>query len=290
LSEREEYYKYLLNIFEASNKKDLSMNIKGLKIVTGVIFKLTQSLYDGGEELKYHNRELENKYYRYGLANHSIIKLIEGIKFELIRHEIQTVDIFSIKSIVRMQIESYLIMFYLFFDNVHFSEKNLRYSIYMLHGIKKQMGFAHESEFSKRQYLKAKEEVEEIQEKIKESETYKTSNEKEKNKLLNPRYSILFDKKELFDRGNLNKTRINDMWSIFSNYAHAEHISDRQFNFYYKSKNASLKEDCVLTLEINLILTAKLAILLANSNKSSKQAYKDLTTEEMAYTNVWGKT
>jgi predicted nuclease with TOPRIM domain len=290
LSEKEEYYKYLLNIFEASNKKDLSMNIQGLNIVTGVIFKLTQRLYDGGEQLKYHNRELENKHYRYGLANHSIIKLMEGIKFELIGHEIQTVDIFSIKSIVRMQIESYLIMFYLFFDNVHFSEKDLRYSIYKLHGIKKQMGFAHKSEFAKRQYLKAKEEVEEIQEKIKESETYKISNEKEKNKLLNPRYSILFDKKELFDRGNLNKTRINDMWSLFSNYAHAEHISDRHFNFYYKSKNASLKEDCVLILEINLILTAKLAILLANSNKSSKQAYKDLTTEEMAYTNVWGKT
>ncbi|MBZ9779853.1 hypothetical protein LB452_13070 [Psychroflexus sp. CAK8W] len=290
MSKKEDYRKYLLKIFEASNKRDLKMNTKGLEIITGAIFKLTQSLFDGGEKLEFHNSELENKFFRYGLANHSIIKLLDGLSFELIGHNMNIIDIFSIKSIVRMQIESYLIMFYLFFDNVTVEEKNLRYAVYKLHGLRKQASFAYDSDFAKKQYQKVQIEISETTEKIIKSAQYKKATSvKERNKLLKPSYAIMFKKEQLFERSDLNKSRISDMWSLYSNYAHAEHISDRQFNTYYKSNIQSLKEECVLSVEINLILSSKLALYLANSSKSSKKAFKDLTIEETTYIETWGK-
>ncbi len=82
------------------------------------MFKLTQSLFDYKEKPPYHLRELEGKYFRFGLANQSLLGLIKGNQFRLIDRDVLIPDIFSFKSLTRMQIESYLIMHYLFFESI----------------------------------------------------------------------------------------------------------------------------------------------------------------------------
>ena len=284
-----EYTKYLLEINEASANRNLSKNFISLDMITNSLAKLVNSLYVEKENIEEHHSELESKFLRYIIANHSIIKLLKGLNFKLIDKNINIVDIFSIKSIMRYQIESYLVMFYLFFDNVSNYELTIRYDIYKLHALNKQINFEMRGKYAKKKAVEIQKEINAIKQKIISTDKYLSSDDKTKNRLLNPNRAIMINRRKLFENSGLDKSRISDMWKIYSNYAHAEHISDRQFNSYYKLKTADLNSDCLLTLEINFILTSRMALMLNNQFNSCKKAFSDLTVKEKAHINLWGK-
>ncbi len=276
----------LLEFLATQQSKDIDTSIANFDLITNSLFSLTQSLYDGQEEIKYYQRELEGKFFRHGLANQSIINLIKGNHFRLINSEVIYGDIFSIKNITRMQIESFLIMFYLFFDDVSDNEKDLRYSVYKLHGLRKQSSFPVKTDFAKKQFAKISDEIHESEEQIKSTDTYKYGTEKEQKSLLFPQYPKLVKSRVLFESSGLNKSRMGDMWQIFSNYAHSEHISDRQFNTLYKI-DKSIKKDCLTVLYLNSILTSKLAVLISSSFVSAKMKFDKLTLKEEVHLKTW---
>ena len=115
------------------------METKRLNLITKHLFRLIQTLYDNKINHPYHLTELEGKYFRFGLANISNMNLIRNHSFELLGREVPLHDFFSLKSLTRMQIESFSLMFYLFFDDVEENEKSFRYDVYKLHGLQKQM-------------------------------------------------------------------------------------------------------------------------------------------------------
>ncbi len=102
----------LLEIYFAHQNNDMSKRIDHFVSISNSLFILTQCLFDNNEKVKYFQLELEGRLFRFGLANQSLINLIKGNHFTLINEKVQIGDIFSIISITRMQIESFLIMFY----------------------------------------------------------------------------------------------------------------------------------------------------------------------------------
>jgi hypothetical protein len=284
----EERIEHLLELLATQKSADINKSLEHFALITNSLFSITQSLYDGKEKIKYHQRELEGKFFRYGLANQSIINLVRGNRFKLISIEVLYGDVFSIKSIVRMQIESFLIMFYLFFDKVSDEEKDLRYSVYKLHGLRKQSSFPVKSKFAEKQFKKINQEINEAEEQIKSTSIYKLGSKNEKRNLLHPKYPKLIKGKVLFQNSGLEKSRIADMWQIYSNYAHAEHISDRQYNTLYKIEK-SIKNDCLNILELNSILTSKLTLMLSESFQSSKEKFETLSVKEKVHLETWGK-
>jgi hypothetical protein len=285
----EDYTKQLLHINNISANRDLVKYFSLLDVVSNSLAKLSNSLYEDKVKLEDHYSELESKIFRYIMTNHSIIKLLKGLNFNLMDKNISIVDIFSVKSLMRYQIESYLVMFYLFFDNVSTTELNFRYDIYKLHALNKQITFAKKGESAKRKAKDVEKEIGLLKEKIISSEKYLRSNGKIRKSLLSPNKAILKDRKKLFEDSGLNRSRISDMWSVYSNYAHSEHISDRQFNSYYKFKTASFNEDSVLTVEICLILNSRLINMLIKQFDSCKNKFKSLNPREKAIIDLWGK-
>jgi len=279
---------YLNEIIDFQFNGNISIGLKHLDLITNSLFKLTQSLYDYKEQPNYHLRELEGKYFRFGLANHSIIKLIEGNQFELIDKSVLIPDIFSFKSLTRMQIESYLIMHYLFYDNVSDEEKVLRYDIYKIHALNKQLSF--KINFETPNVLEQRKKIEsELQlaiDNMKASSFYMSANEKERKSFLRPRYPKLVDSKELFKSSGLEKSGLDNMWQLYSNYAHSEYISDRQYNTTYNIKK-SFSEDSSMIILINLILTSKLTEKIASIFRSAKETFETLTEKERTIINTW---
>lgn len=283
--------KHLIELLETQKNGDIDKSIEHFDLITNSLFKLTQSIYDGKEKFNYHQRELEGKFFRFGLANQSIINLIKGNQFKILTFDENYGDIFSIKSIVRMQIESFIIMFYLFFDSIPEEEKDIRYSVYKLHGLRKQSSFPitkDSSTFVKKQFEKINNEIKESENIIKSSKIFKNSSEKEKKNLLFPKFPKLVKSKTLIEKSGLKKSRVFDMWQIYSNYAHAEHISDRQYNYLYKIEK-SIKNDCLSILELNSILTSYLVLFLKDSFESCKNKYQELSEKEKVHIETWGK-
>jgi hypothetical protein len=279
---------HLNEIVEFQFNDDISKGISHLELLSNSLFKLTQSLYDYKEKPAYYLRELEGKYFRFGLANQSIIRLIKGNQFNLINREVLIPDIFSFKSLTRMQIESYLIMHYLFFENVSEAEKTFRYDIYKIHALQKQLGFKinFDSQFTKENLLKIRTELQQALESMQKSEIFKNSSEKKQKEYLKPRFPKLIDSKELFESSGLSKSGINQMWQLYSNYAHAEHISDRQYNTTYNIRK-SFTEDSSLIITINLILTSRLIIHISKLFSGAKTEFEKLEEKEKVITNTW---
>jgi len=280
--------KHLIELVNTQKNDDIDKSMKYFGLITNSLFSLTQSLYDGNETVKYHQNELEGKFFRFGLANQSILNLMKGNRFKMLNLEVLSGDIFSIKSIVRMQIESFIIMYYLMFDKVSDEEKDVRYSVYKLHGLRKQSSFPVKTNFAKEQFEKINKEIQESEKVISSSKIYKNSTQKEKERLLFPKFPKLIKSEIIIENSGLKESRIFDMWSIYSNYAHAEHISDRQYNTLYKIEK-SIKKDCLSILELNSIITSKLVLLLKDTFQSANNKYVEFSEKEKVHIETWGK-
>lgn len=279
---------YLLEIYNAFKSNDLKSRLKHFEILTNSLFILTQSLYDNKVQIKHHHAEIENKYFRHGMANHSIIKLLKSNRFFIINQQIDITDLFSIFSLTRMQIESFSIMYYLFFDNIETIEKDFRYDIYKLHGLQKQNNFPVTLKRNQEKKKIIEGEIETLIKKIKEYSKFQESNQKEQNQYLKPKNAKLLSTKDILKNSGIDSSRINDMWNLYSNHAHSEHISDRQYNYIYKNKKSTLEESLTV-ISINTILTSHLCHLISNEFEGVKKKYEELNLGDQVQIEIWSK-
>jgi len=281
--------KDLLDIFIAQETKDIPKQIEQFEKITDTLFKLTQSLFDNKVKIAYYQSELEGKLFRHGLANQSIITLLKGNKFKLINNDSSIIDIFSLNSITRMQIESYLIIFYLIFDKIPTTEKNFRYDIYKIHALRKQLTMQIGELPEKKSYLsKIKTELNQSITNIEKSSIFKNANPKLKEKYLNPGFAKLIKSKIIFETSGLNDSRLNQMWELYSNYAHCEHISDRQYNTIYRIEKTTINNSS-LSLMINSILTSKIILDFCEEFSVVEKKYSEIDLSIRNYIEYWGK-
>jgi hypothetical protein len=282
-----EKIEHISEILWAAEKNDISLMISHFEIITNSLLILTQGLHDNREKIEHFQKELEGKFFRFGFANLSLIKLMKGNNIKINNQQISIIDIFSLNSITRMQIESYLMMFYLFFDNVDNSVKNFRYDVYKLHGLLKQSNFEIATEFLEKeiQLNKIEAEKKETLISLKNSDIYIKSNESDRQKILNPKFAKLEKSEVLFERSGINTIGINKIWQLYSNHAHSEHISDRQYNSY-RNDNFS-ESNASLIISINTMLASRLITFLTNSFSGVRNKFQELSDKEKMHIEIW---
>jgi hypothetical protein len=243
-----------------------------LKRLNNSFGQIINNLSESNITLKYFQSDLEGKLIKFFLANLSILKLVDGVEFELLGRKHWTRDIFSINSITRMQIENFIMINYLFFENISEEEKDLRYDIYKLHGLIKQHNFKVLLPENQKKKDEVFEEMSSLKTKISESSIFKQADNKVKEKYLKPKDALLIKRDELFSKYELTKLNIDGAWRLYSNQSHSEHIGDRQYNYYYKIEKST--EKAIISSLMNLsILTNKLIFLLINEFESSRELF-----------------
>lgn len=279
---------HLLELYYVQMRDDIPKMLENLSLITNSLFTLTQHLFDDKVDIKYHDKELEGKFFRFGLANQSLINLIKGNKFKLINFDTEIADVFSVNAIARMQIESFMMMYYLFFINVDDEERDFQYNIYRLHGLQKQLSLkfiSKEDELIK-QREKIISEISEVEIRIKNSTLFKNSDLKQQNIYLKPTHARLIKTEKLFESTQINNIGIDKIWNIYSNHAHSEHIGDRQYNSIYVI-DKSVNKSCSLVIKICNILTSKLIFNFIEKYDSIKEKYNTLSEKEKAHIEVW---
>lgn len=277
---------YLLEIYEVFKSDNIKSRLKHFDILTNSLFTLTQSLFDNKVQIKHHHAEIENKFFRFGMANHSIKKILEGNRFFLIKQQIEIIDLFSAFTLTRMQIEAFAIMFYLFFDKAEVIEKDFRYDIYKLHGLQKQNNFAVKFKKNEEKKKIIENDIDVLIKKIKGYPKFQNSTEKEQKKYLNPIHAKLESTKDILIKSGIDSNRINDMWNLYSNHTHGEHISDRQYNYIYKNKKSTLEESMTV-ISINTILTSNLCKLISGEFDEVKKRYEELHLGDKVQIEIW---
>ena len=276
--------KYTFELYSLMKDGTLKEFIKEFQELNNWFLEILQSLHESKSGVKFYQSELKGKYVRFGFANQSLLALYQGSTYCIRKREIKAIDLHSIYSICRMQIESFIMTIYLFYDQISDEEKEYRYLIYKLHGLIKQSNFNVRFE----QHVKMKAEIlSEIE--ILRTELTKPKYEKFSHLVKNPlkpRSAKYITTKDSFVMAKLEKGRVNDYWGVLSNHLHSEHISDRQFNFY--SENPRLFEDQItLSIEVCMILTSRLIIELKNAFKGVEIYYNTIPLRAQVNIETW---
>lgn len=254
--------------------------VQAFEKINNSTIKLIDGLSKHKEEKKYIHTDIESKFIRIVLANKSILNSVEGVTFVVNQQERKIIDIFSIYSLTRMQIESFLMIYYLYFDEIDLIERVFRYDIYKLKGLKKQSTFPVNNKENRVKKEKIISEIEELELKIQDSEFYKKLTIKEKHDFLNSSFAKIIKPEILYKKSGLNNSKIDLAWSLYSNHIHSEHIGDRQYNVIYKSEDL-INETAITVVTLNCIITAKLCLYLKNEFPDSvKKEYDKLDDSE----------
>lgn len=269
-----------LNLVSLSKNGGKTEWINEFSYLNKWFLEVIQSLYESKANVCYYQTELESKYIRFGFANQSIINLSKNFKINVRSKDISIIDIFSIYSISRMQFESFIIIYYLFYDNITETEKEFRYNIYKLHGLLKQLSFP----VSFKQAIVKKERIQQdannLRKSISESkfDEYRTLMKDP----LTPKRAKYINTEEAFRIAKLNKGQLKHYWGILSNHLHSEHISDRQYSSFLKDKK-ELESSLTLAIEVSMILTSRLIINLKNAFKGVEIYYNTIPMKAQVY-------
>jgi len=276
--------KYTFELYSLMKSGSLKAFIKEFQELNKWFLEILQSLHESKSGVKFFQSELEGKYVRFSFANQSLLELYKGSTYNIRKQESKAIDLHSIYSICRMQIESFIMIIYLFYDQITEDEKEYRYLIYKLHGLIKQSRF----NVRFRQHLKMKADILNAVEKIR-TELSKSKYDRFSHLVKNPlkpRNAKYLTTKECFTMAKLEKGRVNDYWGVLSNHLHSEHISDRQFNFY--SENPKLFEDQItLSIEVCMILTSRLIMELSNEFKGVEIFYNTIPFRTQVNIETW---
>lgn len=281
MNQRDQYTLELLSMMKNGSLKKFVEEFKELNIWFLEIF---QSLHESKSGVKFYQSELEGKYIRFGFANQSLIELCSGSNYQIRNKQFKTIDLHSIYSICRMQIESFIMIIYLFYDSISAEEKEFRYLVYKLHGLIKQGNFS--VRFKKHIQIKNEilREIELLKDELSKPK-YDKFNNLVKNPL-RPRRAKYISTEDSFAMAKLDKGRVNEYWGVLSNHLHSEHISDRQFNFY--QQNSKIFEDQIaLSTEVCMILTSRLILELRKEFKGVEIYYNTIPFRTQVNIETW---
>ena len=283
LENKDVYLEVLASREENSN----SIKISILELLNDNMFRLVQSLKDSKVKLKYHHRELEGKYFRFGLGNQSMINLAKGNTSRILDIDTRIVDIFSVFSISRMQIEAFAMSFYLFFEKIDENELNFRYDIYKIHGLTQQSKYDAAGEYGKKMKEKILIELKETQSHMRDNSKVRDLTEKERKRYMNPPFAKLLKTDDFMERSGLSKINFYAMWKLYSNHIHNEYISDRQYNTMYKI-NMSVEDELGINLTLMSCLTARLCDQLCLNFEVAKNKFESFDERSKIHHRIWG--
>ena len=284
------------NLFFQVNSREVALKMSGVNSninattlgkLNMALSELTNSLFEFKEKVAYHDSELEGKLFRFILANASMIKLIDKTPIEICKKQYKTLDLHTINTISRMQIETFLMTYYLSFSEGSTEEKDMRYDLYRLHGLNKQLSFTVKSPFGEKKKVEVNQEFETVLKQLKSRKIFRKLGEKKQKILLKFQYAKIIKPDILFRESGIASYGTDELWSLYSNHTHSEYISDRQFRSYYNNaKTNSLTAN--LNIQFQIILTAKLCRFLTEKLESPKKVISRLDEEARILIYTWG--
>lgn len=204
--------------FSLSNQKIILTELNSL------FAECSQDLYDNG--IKFENAGLlEKLLFQIIFHNETLLKLTEEVNIGVRNKKLSFYDLTAVYSIARLQIETFINLSYIFFIDIEYS-KEIRGSVYKIHGLRKQIELTKHHQKNFEPVLKMRNELALELFKIRKLDDFKNMSKGNRKKITHPSYARLIKLNEIYPLikiGDLSKSH-----SLYSNHIHAEYISIRQ--------------------------------------------------------------
>lgn len=255
----------------------LKENQDSLKALIEVLSDLVESLAEAKVKTvswKFHSQTLVNKLI---FTSYSIIRLSEGYTVGSFKNKDLKIDIRDYQALfilTRALIENYVMLCYIYNNNLPEEEKLFRFKLWQVSGLISRQGFNSRDE----KYLRKKEEekilIDKIMKEIKEMEEYVNLDRSKLNKLSKYGLPRLESWQNLISKSNLGKGFIGNCYSLFSNYAHSEYLSIIQVaQSSMNSRNKSNLSHIQLCLTVVRAMTSMTIHYYATNFKEAELVY-----------------
>jgi hypothetical protein len=244
--------------------KTFEQHLKEHHELVDTLIYLNETLKESNTQIKSWEKYSETlllKFVFHGLTVHDILSGLT-LSSKYYPNEIsgsKIIDKASAKVVLRSQLETLLMYYYIYVNPKSDDEKELRYTAWVCASLMQRQNFLVRTEIGKNQKLKDKDEIEKLKLRMQSLSSFNLLSVKQQDKLLSEGNGKLFNNwsKILSETGFKENHAFSKMYYHWSTYSHAEGISAIQLSGQSLAYS-SAKEDCILDLDYSKLMTCML--------------------------------
>lgn len=227
-------------------------------------------------------------------TSHSILNLSKGYEYGFYNRldKVTITDYSSMFILTRALIENYVILCYIYNNNLSDEEKLFRFKLWEVSGLISRQNLG---DNNMQEIIKKKNEekllIDKIMSEIKKIPEYQSLDKGKLNKLQKHGLPRLYNWHELIDMSDLRKDIFSLTYSFFSSYAHSEYLSILQLRqASLNSQDESNIRNVKLNLEILRMIISMTIDFYVRNFKSAEIFFNTLPFELRYEVNIWLKT
>lgn len=228
----------LLNYSQQIGNQDINEMVNDLNLFIDIHVKITESLHTAKVNFEYWKEYLEIHAFKFSLQSSTISSLFLGtiLKDRHSKKPLIYPDLNSIYLLMRAQMESYLMFYYLNVQPLTNEEGEFKYLLYNLSGLNQRQSYFSTTKEHINQLQLEKIDIDSILKKIQSNIYFLSLSSKEKKFILKTKPAKIMTWAELIKRSHLNTTLFLPRWKLYSNYAHSEMISSIQIKHMIRNR------------------------------------------------------
>lgn len=289
MHDKELQIKRLIDFFDKSVGNDIASLTQFYAELNHDLAEFIESIYENQDKSPY-VLELKSKLHRLYNANTSLISLSKGQVSNFRGKKLQVFDLNSIYALSRQLIESFIVIYYLYLSPVSPKHRDLRIIVYKIDGLLRQLDLAQKVDKDPDKKIEAMhEELEAYRNQLKNHPEFtEAAARTQKSWMFKLKNSPLLQKRDvILKEAGLQNLIIQ--WKLFSNYAHSEYVSDRQYNGFFGNEQAQIEFLCT-TLNFNCRITARIIQHLAIKLSYGEKVISGLPAEHIERIMLWNST
>lgn len=207
---------------------------------------------------------------KFTLSANTLSNIISGSNIDSSLSKVSTriIDVSSLFTIMRTQIENYLTYFYLFVQPDSIQMQYYRFLMYELSGYQSRQKFPPLTIYAANKQKFEKNRIDEIISQLHKNDFFKSLPEKEQKRILKEKKAKLTTWNTLLDESRLTSEIFKKSWNLYSNFAHSEFASLMQVKSF-------LEEPYKTISSRNLVIFTAL-MLISLFIKDFSQLYREI--------------
>lgn len=209
------------------NEEEFQIALNDYKSMIDIFVYLINAIVENkikDENWRYYAETLAIKF---TFSANTLSNIVSGSNIDSSLSKVSTkiIDVSSLFTIMRAQIENYLTYFYLFIQPDSVQMQHYRFLMYELSGYQSRQKFTPLTTYTANKQKFEKNRINEIISQLHENDFFKTLPEKEQERIIKEKKAKLSTWNTLLDESKLTSEIFKKSWNLYSNFAHSEFAS-----------------------------------------------------------------
>ncbi len=284
-----------IELLEKYNRYDLAENLNEYHLLVDTLIYLHETISEEKVQIKYWQKDSETLFYKFAFHGLTLHQILHGLELKSIYYKDvmagkKIIDISSAKTVLRTQLEAFLMYHYIYVNPTGDDLKELRYNAWIYSSLMQRQEFPAETEFGKKQKEKDLKEIQKMKDLISKHKSFQSLTTKQQQSLLNSGSGKLFSHWTtiLKETGFSEKNPFYTIYALLSVYSHSEGLSIIQLSYQSDSHKNALSQanldlhhsKLLVCLMINSIMSLY-KVVLEKYEKLSEQLKYDIEIYSM---------